>query len=162
METPTVSAPEHLENMRLALLEARKCVATPTAYCVGAVLTISSGAILSTGYSRELPGNTHAEQCCLEKLSAHGIEVPEGAVLYTTMEPCSERLSGNLPCVDRIIALGGKIRTVYVGVKEPERFVKVNVGLQKLREAGVEYICVKGLEEEILREAVRGHDGGDV
>lgn len=78
-------------------------------------------------------------------------------MLYTTMEPCSERLSGNTPCVDRIIATRGKIKTIYVGVREPDRFVKVNVGLQKLREAGVEYICVTGLEEEILREAVRGH-----
>lgn len=159
METSIISNPKHLENMRLALLEAHKCVATPTAYCVGAILTTSSGAILSKGYSRELPGNTHAEQCCLEKLAAQGTELPEGAVLYTTMEPCSERLSGNTPCVDRIIATGGKIKTVYVGVREPDRFVKVNVGLQKLREAGVEYICVTGLEEEILREAVRGHGG---
>lgn len=78
-------------------------------------------------------------------------------MLYTTMEPCSERLSGNLPCVDRIIATEGKIKTVYVGAKEPDIFVKVNVGLQKLRDAGIEYILVTGLEEEILREAARGH-----
>lgn len=160
METPIISTPKNLENMRLALLEAQKCVATPTAYCVGAILTTSSGAILATGYSRELPGNTHAEQCCLEKLAAQGVELPEDAALYTTMEPCSERLSGNAPCVDRIIA-AGKIKTVYVGVREPDKFVKVNVGLQKLREAGVKYVRVTGLEEEILREAVRGHKGED-
>lgn len=155
-------ASKHLKYMHLALLEAHKCIATPTAYCVGAILTTCSGEILSTGYSRELPGNTHAEQCCFEKLAAQGTELPEDAVLYTTMEPCSERLSGNLPCVDRIIATGGKIKTVYVGVREPDRFIKDNVGLGKLMEAGVEYICVPGLEEEILKEAIRGHDGEDM
>ncbi|KAL0640050.1 DRAP deaminase [Maublancomyces gigas] len=162
METSIILAPKHLENMHLALLEAQKCVATPTAYCVGAILTTCSGEILSTGYSRELPGNTHAEQCCLEKLAAQGTELPEDAVLYTTMEPCSKRLSGNSPCVDRIIATGGKIKTVYVGVREPDRFVKDNVGLKKLMEAGVEYICVTGLEEEILKEAIRGHGSEDM
>lgn len=78
-------------------------------------------------------------------------------MLYTTMEPCSERLSGNLPCVDRILATGGRIKTVYVGVQEPERFIKDNVGRRKLGEAGVRYVVVEGLKEEILEEAVRGH-----
>jgi pyrimidine deaminase RibD-like protein len=67
-----------LDYMKLAILEANKCTPVETAFNVGAILISSSGEILSTGfnppritqgYSRELPGNTHAEQCCLLKLS---------------------------------------------------------------------------------------------
>jgi pyrimidine deaminase RibD-like protein len=106
--------------MNLALTEAKKCAPTSTAFCVGAILTTASGDIISTGYSREHPGNTHAEQVCLDKLQG---SVPEGAVLYTTMEPCSERLSGNKPCTNRILE-NGNIRTVYVGVVETGTFVE--------------------------------------
>jgi pyrimidine deaminase RibD-like protein len=143
----------------------------------------------NTGYSRELPGNTHAEECALAKL-----EVPDGSptaeqvrelrtrsfvlapkhtadlsfkrlianavdishltflphlhayrchvtlipcpmqpevYMYTTMEPCSKRVSGNSPCVARILATrdygnsraGCKVTRVYVGAMEPSNFV---------------------------------------
>ncbi|PWN54060.1 PAP2-domain-containing protein [Violaceomyces palustris] len=113
----------HYEMMKVALLEADKSIPLKTAFCVGCVITLADVAstngrpvILSTGYSRELEGNTHAEQCALEKLEGLLMriegdgqgddqeEVEELALnLYTTMEPCYERLSGNLPCVDRIL-----------------------------------------------------------
>jgi pyrimidine deaminase RibD-like protein len=141
---------QHLARMNLALTEAKKCTPTSTAFCVG-------GDIISTGYSREHPGNTHAEQVCLDKLQG---SVPEGAVLYTTMEPCSERLSGNKPCANRILE-NGNIRTVYVGVVEPGTFVE-NTGRAKLEEAGVGYVLVPGLEKECLVVARRGHESADV
>lgn len=147
----------HLSKMKIALAEAGKCTAVSTAFCVGAVLAGPDGVILSTGYSREHPGNTHAEQVCLDKLQG---SVPEGAVLYTTMEPCSERLSGNKPCVERILE-NGNIRTVYVGVVEPSTFVE-NTGRKKLEDAGVEYLLVGGLEKECLEAAKRGHESADV
>lgn len=147
---------EHLPMMQRALDEARKCPPTTTAFSVGAVL-VKDGKILSTGYSRELPGNTHAEQCALEKyFKEHNVsDVPEGTVIYTTMEPCSERLSGNLPCVDRI--LGTKIKTVFVGVVEPNTFVENNTGKAKLEAQGIQYVCIPGLEEECLEAARLGH-----
>lgn len=142
--------------MELALEEARKCEGTTTAFSVGALL-VKDGKILSTGYSRELPGNTHAEQCALEKYFAknNGVrEVPEGTELYTTMEPCSERLSGNLPCVDRILE-AGTIKTVFVGVLEPDTFVSNNTGKKKLTDAGIEYIHIPGYEKEALEIATK-------
>lgn len=162
--TATNEDPVHLERMRLALSEAQKCTPTPTAFCVGAVLVDPLGTIMSTGYSRELPGNTHAEQCCLEKILPS--TPPDGSLLYTTMEPCSTRLSGNKVCVDRIIEAGrggdgdggGGIKKVFVGVKEPATFVERNIGEDRLVEAGIEYIHVPGLEAEILQCAMRGHD----
>lgn len=70
---PPLSMLSHIDFLCVALDEARKCVPTLTAFCVGCVITASHGssepAILATGYSRELPGNTHAEANALAKLS---------------------------------------------------------------------------------------------
>jgi tRNA pseudouridine synthase 8/2,5-diamino-6-(5-phospho-D-ribitylamino)-pyrimidin-4(3H)-one deaminase len=142
--------------MKMALEQAKKAPDTPTAFCVGAVL-VKDGKVLETGFTGELPGNTHAEQCALEKyFSKHSTDnVPEGTVIYTTMEPCVKRLSGNLPCVDRIIPTN--IKSVFVGVVEPSDFVAENCGTEKLAKHGVEYIHVPGLEKECLETARKGH-----
>ncbi|GMM37579.1 bifunctional DRAP deaminase/tRNA pseudouridine synthase [Saccharomycopsis crataegensis] len=147
--------------MELAIKEAAKCPPTTTAFSVGAVLVNSStNEILATGYSRELPGNTHAEQNALTKYYAshNNKPLPDGTVLYTTMEPCSLRLSGNLPCVDRILETEGKIVSCFVGVMEPKTFVENNVGREKLMRNGVEYVHIPGYEEEILKWAYKGHE----
>lgn len=90
-----------------------------------------------------------------------GEVLPGAAVIYTTMEPCSLRLSGNTPCADRIIGTkkgnNRGIRKVYVGVKEPETFVGENKGRAKLANAGIESIHIPGLEDEILKIATAGH-----
>ena len=181
----------HLEHLSAALSHARNCTATRTAFCVGAlIVSDSTNTVLASGYSRELPGNTHAEQNCFTKLlllppriapntvlrqqlgeaetEAEGGEVGgEMYSLYTTMEPCSKRLSGNTPCTDSILRYNnsaerrerglGKIGTVYVGVKEPETFIHRNVAQEKLLAGGVRYVHVSGLEAEILEVARRGH-----
>lgn len=131
--------PAHVRWMLAALSEADHCESVPTAFSVGCVIAVGAAQLgepeaalsrqalleplpLSTGYSRELPGNTHAEECALEKLVRHCAHTPgeqgSGAdaasrtplelIMYTTMEPCSERLSGNTPCVDRIKAFNAK------------------------------------------------------
>jgi pyrimidine deaminase RibD-like protein len=86
-----------------------------------------------------------------------GDVLPPTIVLYTTVEPCGKRLSGNLPCVERILRLRKVIKTVYVGVKEPEKFVGENVGRSKLEQAGIEVVLIEGMEEEILKVATAGH-----
>ncbi|KZV82780.1 cytidine deaminase-like protein [Exidia glandulosa HHB12029] len=162
------------ELMRLALDDARKCVPTPTAFCVGCVLVAQHAdkrAVLATGYSRELPGNTHAEANALAKarqlspdtLSAlwPGESVPtideilRTADVYTTMEPCSVRTSGLAPCADALIAAG--VRRCIIGVGEPDDFV-VCEGADKLKKAGIEVVWLKGLETECLQVARRGHE----
>lgn len=143
--------------MEMAISEAAKCGETQTQFNVGAVL-VNDGQVLSLGHSRELPGNTHAEQCALEKYFTETGEriVPPGTEIYTTMEPCTYRLSGNLPCADRI--LDSNITSCFVGISEPQTFVKDNVSANLLKEKGIEYIHIPGYEPECLRIATKGHD----
>lgn len=157
---------DHRAYMEYALSLARKSPPKPTNYCVGAVIVDqSNNTILADGYTLEMDGNTHAEQCCLIKLSEK-YQVPEeklrdvlprNLALYTTVEPCSKRLSGNKPCAVRILSLAGVIDVVYVGVMEPKKFVEDNTGRDALEKAGVRFEHVGGLEEEILRVAKAGH-----
>jgi pyrimidine deaminase RibD-like protein len=152
--------------MRQALDLAQKSLPKPTNYRVGALLVdAKANSILASGYTLECEGNTHAEQCCFIKLAeAHKISeesladiLPEQTVLYTTVEPCFKRLSGNLPCVERILRLGKAIKIVYVGVKEPEKFVGENTGRKQLEDAGIKVVLVEGMEKEILEIATAGH-----
>lgn len=194
----------HLKYLQQALNLARLSPPQPTNFRVGCVIVsfpLSSssgredteashsegeqGTPLSTGYTLELPGNTHAEQCALAKLAAQhhiaedqlgggggcsssssSVLTPEvNAVLYTTLEPCGKRLSGNLPCVERIIAtrLGGGgdgsggVRKVVFGAREPGTFVSDSTSLQRLDQAGVAWEFVQGLDDEILQVAMEGH-----
>lgn len=163
---------DHLSYLRQALDLARRSPPKPTNFRVGAILVspLPKPYVVSWGYTLELPGNTHAEQCCLSKLAAHqqiseanvGAAIPHGSVLYSTLEPCGKRLSGNVHCVQRIIDTRrdkpeGGIRKVYFGVKEPGTFVGTSAGCQMLTDAGVEWEHLPGMEEEILAVATAGH-----
>ncbi len=164
---PTIAAGDHKGYMEYALEQARRSPPSSTKFCVGAVLVdADKNEILSTGYSLELPGNTHAEQCCFIKVAQArhvpeerlGEVLPKDTVLYTTMEPCNKRLSGNKTCVERIVGLKGAVKIVYVGVKEPEKFVGQNEGRQRLEDAGVVVTAVEGMEDQILKVSTAGHE----
>jgi pyrimidine deaminase RibD-like protein len=132
--------------MNKAIEQGKKSIQIDTAYCVGCVIINESNGIeISNGFSRELPGNTHAEECALDKIKDK--EILGDLVMYTTMEPCSNRLSGKQSCTDRIMQFNrdreGKTRIsrVVIGVKEPDHFVKCD-GTRILQEIGkvkVEY-----------------------
>jgi pyrimidine deaminase RibD-like protein len=149
-----VFSAHHRVCMELAVREAGKSVPSPKAYCVGCVLVprgtaealddtssvatavtraAAAAAVLAAGFSRELPGNTHAEQCALIKMQSTGTGAA-GCDMYTTMEPCSKRLSGNVPCVKNCIKHG--VGRVFVGVREPAHFVRCE-GVAQLAEAGI-------------------------
>lgn len=135
--------------------------------------------ILATGYSRELEGNTHAEANALAKarqlthqdlvniiskqidsttVSVGALPTTEellaGADMYTTMEPCSVRLSGLAPCADALIS--ARVKRCVIGAGEPPDFVTCE-GAKKLEENGVEVVWMKHLEEECLKVARTGH-----
>ncbi|EFQ99268.1 hypothetical protein MGYG_02281 [Nannizzia gypsea CBS 118893] len=190
MSSPsTVPLSTHLQYLSQCLELASQSPPKPTNFRVGAILLLRlyptrvnpelKETILSTGYTLELRGNTHAEQCCFAKLASH-YGVPEEEVgkvleqkrkeeggeaqmeLYVTMEPCGKRLSDNKPCVDRIIETrkDGKcgIDRIYFGVKEPGTFVGQSQGCKKLDEAGVQWNLIEGMEDEILKVATAGHE----
>ncbi|KAL4950547.1 cytidine deaminase-like protein [Aspergillus filifer] len=175
----------HLQYMRQCLSLAEKSTPLPTNFRVGALLLsrkdgdlmCEQDQLLSTGYTMELEGNTHAEQCCFTKYaSSHSVpddrvsdvlpdEPGRKLILYVTMEPCGKRLSGNLPCVQRIVQTkaNGKrgIEKVYFGVKEPTTFVGESEGCKVLTEAGIEWRVVQGLERDILTVAAAGHENSE-
>jgi pyrimidine deaminase RibD-like protein len=179
LEEILLAGKDHLYFLKLALDEAEKCPPTPTAYCVGCVLVVppqnidysEEPIILATGYTLELPGNTHAEANALSKaknlspdaLAALFPNAPSPPTLdyllsrtdvYTTMEPCSVRLSGLSPCAQALIA--AKIRRCIIGVGEPADFVNCE-GARMLENAGIEVIWVQGLEDKCLAVARKGH-----
>ena len=172
---PTFSVGDHEAFMKYALDVARKSPPAANKFCVGAVLVDEDkGEVLSTGYSLEYPrdykgdrGTTHAEQCCFIKISDKynlpeerlGEVLPPNTVLYTTMEPCNERLSGNTTCATRIIGLNGAIKTVYVGIREPSTFIENNDGQERLESAGVKVVYpVEHLRDEIIAVSMAGHE----
>ncbi|KAL2399689.1 hypothetical protein ABEF95_001175 [Exophiala dermatitidis] len=206
-----------LQYLSQALDLARLSPPKPTNFRVGCVIVAiptsvqaqAQPRVLSTGYTLELPGNTHAEQCALAKLAArHNLpeervcECPEfsgwtlgpepdstaGAdteaqragvivTLYTSLEPCAKRLSGNKSCVERILATrsssGGSesssttgtgvrgIHRIVYGAKEPDTFVQKSTATKILEEAGIQVDYVGDLEAEILRVAMEGHQNQD-
>lgn len=164
---PTIAAGDHKGYMEYALERARLSPPSPTKFCVGAVLVdAEKNEVLSTGYSMELPGNTHAEQCCFIKVAQKhdlpeariGEVLPKHTVLYTTMEPCNKRLSGNRTCVESILGLNGVVKVVYVGIKEPEKFIGENVGRKRLEDAGVVVTFVGGMQDRISEVSTAGHE----
>lgn len=172
--TRVIAPGDHNRFMLHALGRAALSPPAPTKFCVGACLVnADTGEILSTGYSQELPGdrpgdpgNTHAEHCCFIKVSdQHGIPearigevLPRNTALYTTMEPCNSRLSGNKCCVDRIIELRDAIQTVYVGIREPDTFIAGNSGRDRMKAAGVKMVMLEGLEDKIMPVTMAGHN----
>lgn len=190
----------HIIYLRKCLSLAEKSPPRPTNFRVGAILVsrrrteeekaagalsshgssnnshmdISDDRILSTGYTMELAGNTHAEQCCLANYAAvHSVsdervaevlpsEPDRMLVMYVTMEPCGKRLSGNDPCVQRIIKTRGDdrrgVEKVYFGLKEPGTFIGESKGCQMLTAAGIHWEIVSGMERDILEVATAGHE----
>lgn len=173
LSQPKIAAEDHEGYMEYALEMARLSPPASTKFCVGAVLVdVDNNEVLSTGYSLELPrdfmgdpGTTHAEQCCFIKIAQkHGIPeeqigevLPKHTVLYTTMEPCNERLSGNRTCVERILRLNGAIKTVYVGILEPGTFIGKNEGRKRLEDAGVNFEILEGMHDRVMKVSMAGH-----
>ena len=96
---------------------------------VGAVLVGGSGQVLSEGY-HEKAGSPHAE---VVALSQHET-VPEDAVLFVTLEPCSH-YGKTPPCTELI--LKKKVKKLIIGCQDPNPQVSGR-GIDMLRRNGVE------------------------
>ncbi|MBL7951551.1 MAG: bifunctional diaminohydroxyphosphoribosylaminopyrimidine deaminase/5-amino-6-(5-phosphoribosylamino)uracil reductase RibD [Flavobacteriales bacterium] len=112
--------------LRLARLGAGSAAPNPL---VGAVL-VRFGEVLAEGWHKAA-GGPHAEVECLRAWG--DAPVPESAILYVNLEPCSHH-GRTPPCADMLIQR--KVRQVVIGQTDP--FPQVaGRGIRKLTDAGI-------------------------
>lgn len=128
-----------------AITLSERCPISHTAFAVGAILTDPGGNIISTGYSREFGDGWHAEQVAIEKAGQNGVRI-DGAHLFSSLEPCSTRLSGKKSCVEFIIE--SHIARVVYCMEEPPLFVQCT-GAEKLRDAHIEVLQNRKYAEHV-------------
>lgn len=139
---------QHLEDRRwlwTAIELSRLCPPSDTAYSVGAIIVGRDGQERSRGYSRDQAPFVHAEESALAKLAGSGTDL-SGAIMYTSMEPCSTRRSGPLTCTELIIAAG--FARVVLALREPPVFARC-VGVELLRGAGVGVVTIPEFAAEV-------------
>jgi len=132
---------------------ARTCPPGST-FSVGAVLVGPDGSELASGCSRATGPAVHAEESALAQFA--GDRVPPGSTMYSTLEPCGRRLSGAVPCAQRILAAGVS-RVVYV-LDEPPTFVD-GTGAEQLRAGGVEVVLLPALQDVVRPITMRDLGG---
>jgi diaminohydroxyphosphoribosylaminopyrimidine deaminase/5-amino-6-(5-phosphoribosylamino)uracil reductase len=127
-------ADEHYRWMRKAVALAAQSVSesdrTDPMPAVGAVI-VKGGVEVASAYRGQCAPGNHAERCAIE--SAAGTDL-RGAVVYTTLEPCSRRSAPKIPCAQRLIDQG--VGTVYIGLYDPNPKI-YREGWKMLRDAGV-------------------------
>ena len=154
---PGPDAASDARLLRLAVELSRSCPPVMGAFSVGALVTDASGAVISTGYSREAlsglgdPDKNHAEEVALAKLDPADSRL-KSACMYTSLEPCSPRSSRPLSCTDHILA--ARIPRVVLALREPALLALCD-GADRLRAAGVEVVELLELGEQV--KAINAH-----
>jgi diaminohydroxyphosphoribosylaminopyrimidine deaminase / 5-amino-6-(5-phosphoribosylamino)uracil reductase len=157
VSSPPRSGTAHRDWLRAAIELSRACPPSTRAYSVGAIVVDTGGARLSRAYSRQTGPQAHAEESALSALAGSPAARLAGATLYTSMEPCSIRLSGARPCTDLVIAAG--IGRVVFALREPPIFVDCH-GVELLQQAGIEVVEVPDLAD-LVRDVNRAVLGGE-
>lgn len=96
-----------------------------------AAVIVKNGIELASAFRGQCAAGNHAEKCAIE--SAGGKDLA-GAVVYTTLEPCSRRNAPKIACAQRLIDQG--VGTVYIGLYDPNPKI-FREGWKMLRDAGV-------------------------
>lgn len=136
----------HADFMRAAMVEAEKARgSTGDNPWVGCVIVDAAGRVLGRGHTQG-PGEDHAEIGALREARAAGHGV-EGAVLYSTLEPCS--FHGRTPACSRVI-VEARLGRVVLGMRDPHPRVD-GEGARIVRDAGID--VVEGvLEADVRRQ----------
>jgi diaminohydroxyphosphoribosylaminopyrimidine deaminase/5-amino-6-(5-phosphoribosylamino)uracil reductase len=125
--------------LRAAIELSRRCPPSASAFSVGAIVVSQSGAVISTGFSRQRDPKDHAEEGALARAAGTAPASLAGATIYSSLEPCRSRASRPRPCAELIVAAG--IRRVVVAWLEPPLFVPGG-GAAWLRGQGVTVVEV--------------------
>lgn len=122
--------------MRLAVDQAKASraeVRDDVAPRVGVTIA-KNGQLLGSAHRGKLNPGDHAEFCLLTELADAGTAV-EGAEVFTTLEPCTRRSAGKIPCAERLISAG--VAKVWIGSYDPNPSI-YREGWRALRDAGIE------------------------
>jgi len=131
-----------LEAWLLAAIDlSRRCPKSERSFAVGAIIVDGADRLLATGYSLERGPGWHAEEVALASAAEQHLDL-RGCTLFSSLEPCSVRLSGKRPCVEHILAAG--IARVVFALTEPPLFVRCQ-GRAVLEANGVEVIQLPDL-----------------
>jgi diaminohydroxyphosphoribosylaminopyrimidine deaminase/5-amino-6-(5-phosphoribosylamino)uracil reductase len=95
------------------------------------VVIVKDGQLLGESFRGEKNKGVHAEFGLLERLKAVDLA---GALVYTTLEPCSRRGPDKTPCADHLI--DRKVSTVFIGMFDPNPKI-YREGWKRLRDAGI-------------------------
>ena len=122
------------------------CPHKSQAFDVGCIITNDNYEVLSYGYSRKygLERNEHAEEIAINELPKNITKITK-IMIFTSMEPCSRRLSGKKSCVDRILNLineGTPVIKIIYGTKEPKTLVPDCCGFEKLINAKIDIYII--------------------
>ena len=142
-----LSPEQNLEFMKQAFDLARKCRPEDDRVhpCVGAVIIMPNGNVIATGYRGQHTSGHHAEQ---EALSDQRQDVLRGAIVYTTLEPCTVR--GKEPsCCLRLIK--SEVSEVVIGMLDPNRDIR-GKGWWELEQ---NHIKVRYFDADIVQEIHR-------
>ncbi len=126
----------NLDAMKLAIELSQNCISEnaaegKTSPKVGAVL-VRNGEIIGSAYRGEMRLGEHAEYTLLERKLRD--EDLSNSTLFTTLEPCTLRGRGKIPCADRIIARS--IPKVVVGMIDPNPRIG-STGLRRLKDRSI-------------------------
>ena len=112
---------------------------------VGAVVVTADGR--SFDGATEPPGGRHAEIVALHAAAGAGA-VTEGAIVFTTLEPCAHH-GRTPPCTAALIS--ARVARVVIGIEDPDKNV-AGQGIEQLREAGIDVevgICAADVRAQL-------------
>ena len=142
--------------LQAAIEMSRRCPATDSAFCVGAILVSEPGQVIAQRYSRQSDPQDHAEEAALADEAASGADL-RGATLYSSLEPCLRRVSRPASCAQLILRSG--VRRVVYAWREPPIF-QPGGGAAWLEENGITVIELPDLApaaESVNRTVLAEH-----
>jgi pyrimidine deaminase RibD-like protein len=133
------------EFMQQAIEVSKHAPARKNCFRVGAVLVDNNRKLISSGYTLEFGEGWHAEAAAIKKAQKSKVPV-KGATLYSSLEPCSIRKSGNKDCCALLKEEG--IAQVFFAMCEPPIFVNCT-GESKLKEAGIKVEKIENFKDTV-------------